>query len=260
MDILDDFTSIKDSFSKYIVAPIAQFGLGGFVFDVEGQTNVDLSTDITDHYTENNVAVQDHIAIRPKRIRLDTYVGEVVYRDDNSANPPLQNLARKLTVINSYLPALTSGAQQIKAIYDGGRENITFAKALDTGLNLYSLSKNILPPTTKQQQAYQYFKALMEQKILLSVQTPFEFCTNMAIEAIFATQEEDSQYISNFSISLKEIRQVSTATTLFKAIGSLLDRAGIQNASEVSGGKIQGTDVSATQKVDLFTKAGALLQ
>jgi len=198
-DILNTFNSIKDGFSKYLVAPIAQFGLGGFVFDVEGQTNIDLSADITDHYTENNTTIQDHIAIRPKRIRLDTYVGELVFRNDNSSNASTQTLSRKLTVLNSYLPVLSSGAQQLKSVFDAGRENLTFAKALDTGLNIYSLAKNVLPPTSKQQQAYQYFKALMEQKVLLSVQTPFEFCTNMAIDAIFATQEEDSRFISNFS-------------------------------------------------------------
>jgi len=89
---LTPFNSVKDAFGKYVVAPITQFGLGGFVFDVEGATNIDLTADITDHYTEDNVAVQDHIALRPKRIRLDTYVGEVVYRDDGAAAIPSKNL------------------------------------------------------------------------------------------------------------------------------------------------------------------------
>ena len=117
VDILNTFNSIKDNFSKYLVAPAAQFGLGGFVFDVEGQSNIDLAADITDHFTESNITVQDHIAIRPKRIRLDTYVGELVFRNDDSGTPNTQTLARKLTVINSYLPKLASGAQQLKDIF-----------------------------------------------------------------------------------------------------------------------------------------------
>lgn len=260
LDLQQTFNSVKDAFGKYVVSPATQFGLGGFVFDVEGATNVDLTADITDHYTESNVSVQDHIAIRPKRIRLDTYVGEVVYRNDDSASDTLQTLARKLTVLNSYIPVLTQGMQQAKTLFDSGREGITFAKVADAGLNLYSLTKNILPPTTKQQQAYQYFKALMEQKILMSVQTPFEFCTNMAIEAVFATQEEDSRYISNFSIVLKEIRTVSTTVVPFRQITSILDRAGIQDAPEVFGGKIQGVQISDASRVDLFNQQGELIQ
>lgn len=259
LDLLQTFNSVKDAIGKYVVTPTTNFGLGGFIFDVEGATNVDLTADITDHFTENNVTVQDHIAIRPKRIKLDTYVGELVYYDADTGTSQLQTIARKLTVLNSYLPALTSGAQQVKDIFDSGRENITFSKVADSGLNLYSLTKNILPPTTKQEQAYQYFKALMQQKILVSVQTPFEFCTNMAIESVFATQEEDSKYISNFSISLKEIRTVSTSTITFREITSFLDRAGIQDSPQVNGGKMQGTIVDNTQKVDLFTSAGKLL-
>lgn len=260
-DLLTNFNSIKDAFGKYIVAPVAQFGLGGFVFDVEGATNVDLATEITDHYTESNFTVQDHIAIRPKRVRLDTYVGEICYRGDNATTNKIQNLARKLTVLNSYIPQLTQGAQQLKSIFDVSRENISFQKVVDSSLDLYSLVKNVAPPTTAQQKAYQYFKALMEQKILVSVQTPFEFCTNMAVESIFATQEEDSRYISNFSIMLKEIRIVSTQVSPFSIITNVVgDRAGVQNSPVVDGGKIQGIDVSTAARVDLFTQSGEALQ
>lgn len=259
-DLQKNFNTIKDSFGKYVVTPVTNFGLGGFVFDIEGATNIDLAADITDHYTESNINVQDHIAIRPKRIRLDTFVGELAYIEEGQDVAPVQNIARKLTVLNSYLPVLTSGAQQIKDIFDGGRENLDFGKIADSALNLYSLVKNLAPPTTKQQQAYQYFKALMENKILVSCQTPFEFCTNMAVEAVFATQDESTRFVSNFSIVLKEIRMVETLTTTINTIGGILDRAGIQDSAKTSGGKIQGADVSSTQRVDLFDKFGSMLQ
>lgn len=256
-DLQENFNSIKDAFGKYVVTPVTNFGLGGFVFDVEGATNIDLSTDITDHYTESNISIQDHIAIRPKRIRLDTFVGELVYKNDDASNQPLQNLARKLTVLNSYLPALSRGAEQIKGIFDSQREKINFSQVVDSTLNLYSLVKNVAPPTTKQQQAYQYFKALMEQKILVSCQTPFEFCTNMAVEAVFATQDETTRYVSNFSIVLKEIRMVSSVTMPpLKSTSSTTDRASVQDSPQVNGGKIQGSSVDEAQRVVLVDGFG----
>jgi len=66
------------------------------------------------------------------------------------------------------LPQLTAGGQQAMDLFSADRPALSFAKASDVGLNLYALAKNILPPTSKQQQAYQYFKALMENKILMS--------------------------------------------------------------------------------------------
>ena len=234
------FDNIKSSFSKYVVTPITQFGLGGFVFDIEGETQISLTADITDHFTEANFSVQDHIALKPKKVKLDTYVGELVYYGKGGKNTPIEKLARKLVTINSYLPALTSAASQAKSFLDGSQQDITFAGVTNTALNIYGLVKNITPPLPKQQQAYQYFKALYESKTLMSLQTPFEFCTNMAIESITAVQDEDTKFISNFAITLKEIRMVSTIS-INPTIAD--GRADLQDAIDLQKGTVSGVDI-----------------
>ena len=217
-----DFGLISNNFDKYIVRPLNAFGLGGFVFDNEDETQVTLSADITDHYTEDNVVIQDHIAVKPKKVTLKSFVGELVYRGDESTETTTQQVTRKLTVLNQYLPILSSGAKQARdAFLDEKGEisvpDITFDNAVRGATDIYSLVKNLTPPTQRQEQAYMFFKALMEQKILVSVQTPFEFMNNMAIEGITATQTGNSKDISEFSITLKEIRFAELETVPFNS-------------------------------------------
>jgi len=242
------FDQLSQSFSGYVVTPLNAFGLAGFVFDVEGETIHNLSAEITDHWTESNYAVQDHIAIKPKKIILRNYVGELVDRQNNDSNTTLQQVARKLTTIGSYLPKLSSASTQAYNLLNTKKASLSFDDALANTVNIYSIFKNLNPPVPRQQQAYQFFKALMEQKILVAVQTPFEYATNMAIESVVATQPEGSRFISDFSITLKEIRLAKTGSTPFSAaFAKQTDPSNaIQSATEVNAGKIQGVtdDVS----------------
>jgi hypothetical protein len=208
-----EIAQITANFDKYIVRPLNAFGLGGFVFDVEGESTVTLTSEITDHFTEDN-AVQDHIAIRPKRVILRNYVGELVFRLDPDNDTPLQKVVQKLTILNGYLPELSDAASQAKSVYENGIGNLNFdiitGANVSKAVDLWALVKNLTPPISRQEQAYMYFKALQEQKIIVSVQTPFEYMTNMAVESVISFQDDNSRFISDFSITLKEIRTAPT--------------------------------------------------
>ncbi len=259
--------ALKQNFGQYVVRPLNAFGLGGFIFDVEGDTTITLGAEITDHYVEDNTAIQDHIAIRPQVVTLRSYVGEVVHYADDSRPTTLQRVTRKLTTINGYLPPITKAAKQLKdlikvqdsvittgdigaanrsisALYDDARRYSlnTDALSLANATDIWSLAKNLNPPIDKKSQAYMYFKSLMEQKILVSLQTPFEFVNNMAIESITAYESEDSKFIADFSITLKKIRQASTQNAPFDP-NKYQSRTGIQRSGEVNSGKTQGTKV-----------------
>lgn len=236
---------ITDAFSKYIVKPLNAYGFGGFIFDVEGETTVQRRAEITDHYTEANEAIQDHMAIKPKRVTLRSYVGELVYREDNATPTNLQSLTRKLTTVNSYIPALTDAAQLIKKTITNASsfnfDNIDLG-LVNKGVDLWGLTKNLNPPIERQQQAYMYFCALQDGKIPVSLQTPFEFMTNMLVEDIVATQDETTRYVSDFSITLKELRTASTSGIFSEAAGALQGRAGAQRAETSNNGKVQGVE------------------
>lgn len=247
-NVLENVVSISDSLNKYVVAPSAAFGVAGFVFDVEGDTNVTHQADITDHYVEDNSAVQDHIAIKPKKITLRNYVGELVYYGERGSDAPLRKLAQKLTTLTAYLPVLTQGAQQVKDILDDAKSGESDFNGVVSDLaNLWSLTKSMIPAQQKQAQAYEFFKALHEKKVLSSVQTPYGLMTNMAIDSISVVQEEGSKYISTFTLVFKEIRSVSTQTVSFDE-EDFQGRAGLQIQSQAQQGIMKGLDPSSLPK------------
>jgi len=215
-NITNSLGAITTLAQQYIVAPLAAFGMGGLVFNAEGESIALLSADITDHYTELNLAVQDHIAIKPKRVTLKGYVGELVYSAPGNNPSVINSLAQKLTTISAYLPALTNGAQQAQSLFTSASNGTaTLESALTSTSNIYGLVQNVLGAfgnTKNQQNAYTYFKSLMQSGTLMGIQTPWEFMTNMAIESIAAYQDEKSKYITEFSVSFKEIRIASTQT------------------------------------------------
>ncbi len=196
---------LHDNFSQYIVQPLNAFGFGGFVFDIAGEETTHLASEITDHYVEDNTAIQDHIAIKPVRFILKNYVGELVHRTDKSTNTFLQNVTQKMTVLNSYLPNIAAQADQIQQILKAPK-SATFEQISNSALDLWTLTKNLNPASTKQAQAYAYFKAMQQQKILTSIQTPYEFLNNMAIESVVGRQSEDTVSMSDFTVTLKQIR------------------------------------------------------
>lgn len=215
VDTLDILTA---DLQQYVVAPLNAFGLGGFLFDVEGESIANLDAEITDHYAEDNRALQDHIAIRPRRITLKGYVGEQVYRKENSDNSILAQAVQKLTTVSAYLPQLSAAATQVQQVIDGASPsgNISLNDAAD----IYGLVQNVIQsfgPQSAQQKAYNYFKSLQSAGVLFAIQTPWEFLTSMAIENITAIQDEKTKGITDFSIRLKQIRIAKTKTTAYKS-------------------------------------------
>lgn len=249
--LVETVNGVQEALANYIVAPATLFGLGGYVFDIEGESEVMLSAEITDHFIESNSTVQDHIALRPKRIQLSTFVGELVYYTERNGPTPVEKVARKITQINAFLPALTQSVMQARGIINTVRGADTFKPPLSPLLDIYAFVRNSFFNQNKQQQAYQYFKALMENRVLFSVQTPFEFCTDMAIESISATQDATTRTVSNFSLVLKHIRKVSTQTGILTTAAMVAEgRTGTQNQTEQNIGKIQGTPLP--QEVQTF--------
>lgn len=224
-----NLSKMQSSFTQYVLSPLNAFGLGGLVFDIEGETTVNLSADITDHYLEDNSSVQDNIAIRPERITFTGYAGDVVFEQESSSTQDIQKVVQKLTVLSAYLPSLAKQSQQVFNTLTAGSQKLslnntslvsalTSAPTLNNIANIWAAVKNLNPSNGRQKQIYNYLKALMEQKILISLQTPFEFSTNMAIESIYATQDETTRSMSVFTIALKKVRVATIQTTVFNPL------------------------------------------
>ena len=69
--------------------------------------------------------------------------------------------------------------------------------------------------------------------------------TNMAIETLTAKQEENSLYISDFSVTLKQIRTTSTADVAYDS-GKYQSYNGLQAQPVEESGKVEGKKSSSS--------------
>lgn len=204
MSLLSDAINASQSYVE--VAGVV--GIAGFYFDIADESQVNLTSEITDHYVEDGSAVQDHIALRPEKVTLRGYVGEVSYNKTGQQNK-LENFTQKLTTVSSYLPVVSRFAQNAYSALQTGEG--LFGTAVDIGEDLFQAYRDINIPNGKQQEAFIYFEALRNSRALFTIQTPFRYYTDMAIETIKAVQTGQSIDETNFEVTFKKIRKVQAS-------------------------------------------------
>lgn len=204
-----------------------------FLFHYEGEQTVSLESDITDHYIEDNTAVQDQISLKPEMITTHGFIGEL-----NDVPPYalqiLQSIANTLTVIGAYAPELSETAliayDEAFLLYQVGANAANAAVSAwssingNTGENVIGatgLANGVFNPSTgdiagnqnKQQTAFQQFYGYWRQRTPFTVQTPWAVFQNMYILRLRAIQEAETNVISDFEITFKMIRVATTAFT-----------------------------------------------
>lgn len=211
------------------------------LFHYEGENQVELTSDITDHYVEDNTAIQDQIALRPEMVTTEGFIGEL-----NDVVPKglrtLKLIADKLTALTAYSPRLTSAAQLAYAqaffLYQ------TAASVADSAVSAWSSiaggvngGQEVVPgsgviqstgPQNKQQVMFQQFYGYWRRRTLFTVQTPWAIFQNMAIQSITPVQSADTRQMTTFKVTFKIIR---TAKTLRTISASFQGRAKAQSSS-----------------------------
>jgi hypothetical protein len=191
------------------------------LFHYEGEQSLTSETDITDHYIEDNTAVQDQIALRPITISTHGFIGEL-NNVPPSALALLQTASQKLTAIGAYAPQLSSTAtlayneaffayQTISnaanslvsswSSLSGGGQNVVGANGITKGLNL-----------NQQQTYFQQFFFYQQQRTAFTVQTPWAVFQNMYIWKLRPVQDAETNVITDFDVTFKMIRVASTTT------------------------------------------------
>lgn len=191
-----------------------------YIFDTRGEEEAKLESDITDNWVEDNSSMQDHIGLKPMIITLSGYVGELT----NKVDPDLQQLEDKyqktfenapnlsISALNPFLPKLTTQAQYIvnraEEVYG------IYKKANQTVNRLEDRLDGVaVPDVTNQQKVWGKFYDLWKKRSLVTVYTPFGVYNSMAILSLNAKQDEESVYISEFSVTLKQVRIASKIST-----------------------------------------------
>lgn len=197
--------------SNVFVSVAGTAGIAGFVFDIVEDEVVELGSYITDHYVETGSPVQDHIALKPERITVRGLMGE--YKHIISGKQSfLEKATQKLVTLSTYLTPLSNAANSIyntlndtKSLSDLSLESIG-----GLGMDLFKAYRDINIPQNEQQKAFIYFEGLRNARTTFTIQTPFRYYTDMAIETIRARQAGNTVDLSNFEVTFKKIRYVNT--------------------------------------------------
>lgn len=197
-----DNTKPTDSESSLFLPPDE-----AFFFDVEGDQSYMMNSDITDHYVEDNTAIQDQISLKPEEYTVNGYVAEM-----NDIVPkalaPLQIAADKLILVSAYVPELSITAivlyNEAKFAYD------TASALVNNAVQAWQSFSGTAINQTRQQLAFIKFYGYWRERRLFTIQTPWASFRDMVIKTIKATQNADDRTITDFEITFKQMRFSST--------------------------------------------------
>lgn len=218
-------------------------GVAGYLFNIVTDDAVDLESEITDHYIEDNTAIQDHIALKPELISVRGLVAELAGIQVTQSNISQQTNA--LPEIPGYLPEFTDGAIQtmVQTEIEPEREKAAISDSQSL-FGYYNSRAPQEPNQTKQSYVFGYFYQLWKGRQLFSVETPWGIWNNMAIMSLNATQGEDTRTVSDIRIQFKRISKVETVTI---TPGNLAGRATLQRSGVAQNGVIGLTDLTYGQ-------------
>lgn len=191
------------------------------LFQIIGEEEGNVQSEITDHFVETNVALQDHIALKPRTFTVSGYVGEL-----NNAPPdailPLKLIADKLTTLTAYTPSLTAGALRA---YNKAERIYNIA---DKAVKAYGKVVGKIVPTEQTK----IFNELMDNwkaRTLFNVHTPWGEFRKAAILSMRTVQNDGDRNSSNFTIVFKEINFAETEITEKKRVSKKLRSGGPVN-------------------------------
>jgi hypothetical protein len=181
---------------------------GGFLFDIPESESLQLKAQITEHYVEDNSAMQDHISIAPISITLTGKIGELVLKK-NDAQAYIDSLLTTLSAASFLAPNLSKSAQNYILEYQKLANATERAlKQIDTIKKLFADGEQ----ANKQQTAYKELSQMFKSRMLYKVETPWVILDNMAIESITFEQDETTKDQSTIAISLKQIQFAQSKT------------------------------------------------
>lgn len=206
-----------------IVSVLSNTGIAGFKFHVPESEQLRLQSDITDHYTDNNTVIQDHIARKPVRITLNGLHGEYFY-SVNEFQDTLSKVVPTLKLVEQFLPKLNAQTIKLKNLRQDYNFNLqTRAKlrinpnsplSLDdrlqtawntlNGVDLFKIFQDVYKLKSAQTRAFLYFEALWQAGQPFSVETSLKRYDNMVIEDLQPKRDKNADII-DFTITFKQM-------------------------------------------------------
>jgi len=178
---------------------------------IRGTETMSLNADVTDYYVENNIAYQDHIALKPKVFTISGEVGELTwFRKDEKetawANDGIFSaVEQKLYPVVSFFPPV---AKQASAIQEKALKIMGVVDSLDNFANRFWNLLSNDDVDTEQKKSFKYLAALWQARIPIDIRTPYGKIRNYVIQSIEFTQPDRTVDKSQVKISFKEFKTV----------------------------------------------------
>lgn len=229
-------------------------GPPSLIFHYEGEQTATFSSDITDHFLEDNTAVQDQISLKPVIVTTHGFIGEL-----NNVPPQalqlLQQSLNTLTAIGSYSPSLTASSllaynkafatYQLAANLQNAAVSAISSLGGSTGESVFgNSSQGITTTAVNQNQQQKYFQQLIgywQTRTLFTIQTPWVIFQNMVIQSCRAIQDGETKEITDFEISWKQMSFANSSTS-----NVTQGRAQAQTAPLTNNGNVANNPTSAT--------------
>lgn len=264
---LNDLISTTDKLADIIlVNPKKNFGISAqntadptFVFHLRGEEVVTLQSDVTDHFVENNTAIQDQVALKPEVFTVSGLIGELNNVPSNRALEIAQQATERLSPIGVFVPGLTAAALraynkafQTYTVAEKARKNAVAAWNTITGKGDKPLPGEY-PSQNKQQIAYTQFYRWWKARQLFTVQTPWNIFDDMIIMTLRATQSEETRMVTDFEITFKKM---NFAKTILVAGSVQSGRAAQQAAGITNNGTVKPPASDSLQSILRDTGVG----
>jgi hypothetical protein len=226
--------SIANATKAFLSGPKQQDGINGYFFDIPISEQIKLNTQITDHFVEENYAIQDHIAIEPVEITLVGNVAELVYtKSDLEAY--LQTVLDRLGPLGALAPGLSSSAQKALSTYN------QLNSAVKNVVKQFKNLKGDKAAPTNQSAIYLKFEEWLQNRVIMKVQTPWKTFPSMVLKSVTFDQDAETKDRSEVTIVCKEIRTVKVLTGVGTLVGT--QRNAAQKSTPVSQGVTGGSSV-----------------
>lgn len=254
--------------NEAIVNVLSNTGIAGFKFNVPAREQVDMQSEVTDHYTDINRPIQDHIALRPITITLNGLHGEYFY-SVNKIEDALAKVVPTLSLVKQFMPAITVQTMKAKMLYQENLKTTTKGYAFNLGgyadwdgkltdreqsvikktafkdtlmdelnnVDLFQTMQDIYKLKSSQTRAFLFFEALWKSKARFTVETSWKRYDNMVITSVKPLRDDNAD-ITDFTLIFKQINRAVTETTNLKgAAGRLSQQLAKTNKKGTDKGK-----------------------
>lgn len=244
-----------------IVNILGATGIAGFKFHVPESELVKFESDITDHYTDINSAIQDHIALKPVTITSTGLVGDYFY-SINEIEDFLALIVPTLTLVKEFMPQIRNITKREKIVsstennpitekqsdgsykISGGAE-ITRYKYTFNSMDLFALFQSLYKLKSAQTRAFLFFEALWKSRATFSVETTWKRFDNMAVLSLEPKRDRNAD-ITEFTITFKQM-EFSQAKT--ETIQEYANRMTQQKSEIAYKGIEKGEKISMTNEI-----------